>query len=675
MPVKNLWSTIRPHLSEIALFGLVLLLATAVRLWQLDSVPAGLHFDEAIDLDQSLRIVDGARPIYIQEGWGREALYYYWVALLLPWIHNNMLALRLTAVLCSLGMIVSSYWLARRTVVRSVALLTAVLLSLNYWSLFTARFGVRHMSLPFMLGLAVLAFFWAWQPKRAPKSQIAAYGLAGFLLGLTLYTYQSARFAPFIFLFFGVYLFLWHRPRFWAAKTGWLVYSLTAVLVAAPLFVATQQANIELETRDWLVEPMLHLLAGDPSLVWQNGLDTLAMFSIAGDPLVAYNLPGRPVFVPVWISLFLYIGLAVAIKKWRQPIYPFLLIWLLVMLAPTVLTTSAPNYNRAIAAQVPAMILTAVGMAHSSRWLQHRFPARQTAVFTAVALTLSLAWLGWASWRDYFGQWPQQPLIPIQYNVAVSVAARTLDAQADGRAVLVNSRSIEDADPIIFDAILNRTDLDVRWVDTGMALVMPAQQSETRILLGTERWIDAALSEFAQMEPQPYFSHDDVALYQTHADHWQAPPATAVYALPITATTPLAPFAQQPLTNPTFADRLQLQAAYLPTAVGDPNQPFTLLTDWHILQDGEAGSLAFFVHLLDDDGNLVAQQDGLGFPPHSWQAGDRLVHLHRLQPSQPLAAGDYWIQLGLYRRETGQRWLLAGDQHDRLLLGPFTIRP
>jgi hypothetical protein len=97
----------------------------------------------------------------------------------------------------------------------------------------------------------------------------------------------------------------------------------------------------------------------------------------------------------------------------------------------------------------------------------------------------------------------------------------------------------------------------------------------------------------------------------------------------------------------------------------------TLLTSW---ETGGARfvSLAMFVHLLDAAGNIVAQDDGLGYPPHTWQPGDRFLQLARLPLPADLPPGDYRLQFGLYDRATGARWpVLNADGQpagDRLLL-------
>ena len=102
-----------------------------------------------------------------------------------------------------------------------------------------------------------------------------------------------------------------------------------------------------------------------------------------------------------------------------------------------------------------------------------------------------------------------------------------------------------------------------------------------------------------------------------------------------------------------------------------PGEELTLLTSW---QTGPARflSLAMFVHLLDAAGNIVAQDDGLGYPPHTWQPGDRFIQLARLPLPPDLPPGDYTLQFGLYDRATGARWPVLNAEGqpagDRLLL-------
>jgi hypothetical protein len=83
-----------------------------------------------------------------------------------------------------------------------------------------------------------------------------------------------------------------------------------------------------------------------------------------------------------------------------------------------------------------------------------------------------------------------------------------------------------------------------------------------------------------------------------------------------------------------------------------------------------------FVNLLNENGELAAQRDGLGYPLHTWRPGDRFVHVHHISTDASLPAGKYWIQLGFYESETGQRWLIRDDSSvlgDRLLVGTVDV--
>ena len=94
----------------------------------------------------------------------------------------------------------------------------------------------------------------------------------------------------------------------------------------------------------------------------------------------------------------------------------------------------------------------------------------------------------------------------------------------------------------------------------------------------------------------------------------------------------------------------------------------TAVTAWSVLQDGVPKSLSFFTHVLNQNGEIVGQQDGLGYPPHSWKEGDRFVQKHHVALNSDLPPGQYWLQFGLYWRETDQRWVAVRPGAVRLRL-------
>ena len=760
---------------ELVALLAILLVAAALRLYRLIDVPPGFHFDEAIDLKIALDVLNGARLLYTPEGWGREALYYYPAALMLRLIDYNPLALRATAALFGLAFIGASYALARRLHGRGAALLAAAWLAVAMWPVWAARFGVRHISLALLLGLAAWALWWAFRSTTAdrrpptadelrmtndelriqsdqrqpptdplpiahsPLPTLLPFALAGLLLGLTAYTYQPARFVPLLFGGFGVYLALFHRRSNWANRRGWLVWGASAVAVALPLLLVLSRATpVEIGERAFSIEPLTELLAGNPRPVLDNLIATAKVFTVAGDPLKSYNLPGRPLFVPRWTGLFFYAGLALAVWRWRRPAYAFVLLWLVVALLPTVVTISAPNFNRMVAAQFPIYFLAALAAAEGVGWIAAR--SRPAGWLAALGVAAALGLTAQATARDLFHVWPEQYADVHPLNREIAAVADFLEHAADGRPVVISSRDIEDEDPYIVSVSLDRA-IDRRWVDTSQALALPAGADEAWLIVTADRWIDPVLMEWVEegeqgsggagekgsrgerktaggMNPAAgtqsalkrpaggahllqtalagfsvpaagfnppaatnggikVFGQSDYAkelftLYSLSAANWPALPTPALTLPPESSLTDPPPY---PIPfcacDPGAAAEPALWLTGVEAGAAVPGEELTLLTSW---ETGPARflSLAMFVHLLDAAGNIVAQDDGLGYPPHTWQPGDRFLQLARLPLPPDLPAEEYTLQFGLYDRATGARWPLLGADGqaaaDRLLL-------
>lgn len=96
------------------------------------------------------------------------------------------------------------------------------------------------------------------------------------------------------------------------------------------------------------------------------------------------------------------------------------------------------------------------------------------------------------------------------------------------------------------------------------------------------------------------------------------------------------------------------------------NEPLQLTLYWHALTPpGE--SYVIFVHLLDSQGQLVAQVDQLPlqgqWPTHLWQSGHKLADRYTLAINSPLPGDDYTLAVGLYNAETLQRLPAESEQY------------
>jgi hypothetical protein len=86
-----------------------------------------------------------------------------------------------------------------------------------------------------------------------------------------------------------------------------------------------------------------------------------------------------------------------------------------------------------------------------------------------------------------------------------------------------------------------------------------------------------------------------------------------------------------------------------------------VLTVWQVIdQVPPERDVVLFVQLLDDAGQIVAQDDRLDYPSWQWRAGDRYAQLFRLNLPTELAAGAYRAVLGVYT---------VADRVDAVLIG------
>jgi hypothetical protein len=124
----------------------------------------------------------------------------------------------------------------------------------------------------------------------------------------------------------------------------------------------------------------------------------------------------------------------------------------------------------------------------------------------------------------------------------------------------------------------------------------------------------------------------------------------------------------------TFENGLALAGYEIqPPGGSEPPGGFAVNTYWRVA-DRLQPPVTVFVHLLDRDGNIVAQDDRFGAAARMLEPGDLIVQRHPIQSKTPLKPGTYQIALGLYQPDTLGRFKTQ-DGEDRLLLGTIEVKP
>lgn len=122
-----------------------------------------------------------------------------------------------------------------------------------------------------------------------------------------------------------------------------------------------------------------------------------------------------------------------------------------------------------------------------------------------------------------------------------------------------------------------------------------------------------------------------------------------------------------------FGDALALVGADLPTELL-PGEPVAVRLGW-LAQKPVDQDYTVFVHLIDGDGNVVAQHDKPpldGFYPTShWIPDQPIIDNYMLQLPEVLPPGPYRLHVGFYRPDSGQRLAVSGGDnstHDEAVL-------
>lgn len=634
----------KQHMGLAAMVA-VLLVAAAFRLIALDTLPPGLHHDEVIIAQVAKDILRGRLAIYYPEGYGHEPLYHYILAGMFALCGANELTLRLTTALLGILTTAVGYRMAREMLGRRVALVSAAWMAVSLWAVFYSRVGLRNITLPLMISLTALLF---WRASRS--AQVARFSVAGIVFGLTFYTYQGSRAFPIVFAVFAIYLALFHREMLAKNWRGIAIFSVVAALVAAPLVYYLVVVNPQAEARIAdLSGPLAALRAGDSSQVMRLALATAGMFTVRGDGVWLYNVSGRPVFPDLVGGALFYMGLLIALWRWRRPEYAFLLIWLPVSLGPAAVSWPAPNFVRALGALPVTFVFSAIAVVAALDVLRHR-----TMRYVISALVLSvLVWNAAMTARDYFAVWPRNAEVRWLYQATWTQAARWLDASSDSTPVAASGLKIHDLDPQTFDILLRRHNVKVKWFDCRSSILLPSSGAMRYVSpdffpCDAELW--SAFLGKAQVIAQPRWPDTGVVIFTAHRLNQAALPG------PILANWPSLSLTGSSITRTTVPQ-------------GDQAE---VLTFWTVT-DRVPAPVKIFVHMVGADGKPLAQWDGFDFGEAQLEPGDRLVERHRFVVPVDVTPGDYRVIVGVYDPATNKRFTLPTGE-DHLVLGHVTVR-
>lgn len=629
--------------NSIWIITLILLLASAFRLWNLAGVPPGLSQDEVLNADIVTFIRGGQHALFFREGFGHEPLYHYFAVPFQILLGDNVLSIRLPAIFLGLILIALTWAWVKREWSVNVATITCALMAIHWWSVIFSRVGLRPIMYPVFLLLA----FWFW-----PRNSWAT----GLFLGLSMYTYTAARIIPLLPLGIIIYALIFQQKRASAdsvvrlsslAQAGAIALTI-CMIVYAPLGL-TLRADPTLQQRvNQLDGPLDALQRGEIAPIWQTTTDTLRFFADKGDPRWTYTVAERPLFDPISILLF-WGGVSVALWHLRRDErYVWVLIWLAVGILPSAVTPQAPSSIRMIGAMPAVFLLIALSTGAIYQTYKKRV-SRQ--IFSPEAFLACLFVLvpvqqtiqqGFVTWADTL------EVRLNHYQTAWAEIALALRSHPPEQDILIADSFFE---PIDHDSVRRNLGqpLTARWVEMGAgqagALVFTGEPA--RLYVPEFAVPPATLMRVSGVGERPLTRHPAI-------------PSYAVYAIP-----PEPEFipSQTPVT-------LDGTLTFLGHAIIDArtDKPAQVYSYWRV-ERPLAWEITAFMHLLNQDGELIAQHDGLDVGNTTLQVGDIILQRHLLPlPESFDSSQPYLLRVGMYEKKENGRRLLTPDNQDGVLL-------
>ena len=675
---------------------LILLLAFFLRAYGLLSIPPGLTHDEAGHGHDAANILKGVTPIYFTVGYGREPLFDYLNAGLIAVIGANILTLRFAAVAWGMITLALTYRVARTAFDRNTAIIALALMSVSFWQLATSRQILRSGLLPVEIGIAVILFLKltaenAKNAERKNNKWLLVIGLA-LAIAASFYTYIPSRILWLIFpltllahhlfesrltphLFGSRLISSGHAPRIThhaSRNTLYAIrYTLIAFLLASPLFLYLYQHPDAEQRIGMLNEPITQLQNGDPSQLINNAREFFFAFFLNGhgDHFLAYTIPGRALFDPITAVLFV-IGL-VLILKWSvisdqssdaAPLFTahcsLFTFWLLLGLAPSLITGPEAMTTRIIGAQPILYIIPAIALSKLlviSNWRKFHpssFIIHNSSLFIVSLFIVSLFIV---TTRDYFFVWGNSPDVRAAYQSTTIAMAKSLDSPAVISTIYPSAAH----DPYIAELI---TAQETRWVDGRTAILIP-NRSTFKLLVPSSTPLHPSFTKYVQ-------PIRIVNLRPTDLDSSFTIYSITNYQSPI------------PNLHINFNNAIELIDARWSSPSYNPNDVAELLTVWRVTDPKNLSALhppAFktdlnlFTHILKD-GEVYLQRDALDAPSWDWQTGDVILQIHQIAIPSDAAKGEYKVRVGIYDRVTNQRLEIRDSGADAVAVTPLVIR-
>lgn len=355
---------------------IIFLLMLFTSLYKLDSVPYGLHVDEAGMAYDAISMVKygvdrylNRFPVYlINYGGGQSAMYMYIASIIIKIFGYSVFAIRMPAVILRVLAFISGYFIVKNNTDKKKTLVFLLLLAISPYFIMQSRWGLDCNLLLGFLTIAICLLI-----QAINKNNNIILFLSGICFGLTLYTYAlSYLIIPLLLIFTVGYLLYVKKINF----KKLVIFGLPIFLFAIPLMLMILINNGYInEISNIITIPKLPNYRGTEISIMNVFKSIYIIISIFSfDNLL--NLGGNLIYnsIPYFGTIyyigvpFTIIGIINGIKQSVQAIKNkefnlncIILFWLVSVLICMLLIAN-PNINKANAIFFPLVYFTMMGI-------------------------------------------------------------------------------------------------------------------------------------------------------------------------------------------------------------------------------------------------------------------------------------------------------------------------
>lgn len=394
-------------------------LAFLVRLYHIDSVPNGIHVDEAGMAYDAWSLVhygvdrfQMSYPVYFTNfGGGQNALYTYLCMLFIKIFgggHVNILLMRLPGIAINLLAYLAGVYLIRETYGKRWAIVGAFLLAILPYFVMQCRFGLESNLLVNMLTISVTALWIA-----AKKEKKRFYLIAGVLWGITYYAYAISYIANTVMLlvFFSYFLAMSKEKK--KVIKNWICLFIPVLLLGLPLLLMLVVNHFDLPQFQIGVLTITKLpgYRGE-EISFSNIRDNLPLMfkTLFLRDWLPYNALDHYYTMYVFSIPFIILGFCVSLAetvkkiliKENSIVFICICIFLCYFLTGLLIGGDNVNVNRMNGIFFAQFFMLVTGLRWFIRLIKKKFPVCAAGVLCVILSTYAFAFLNFVGY--YFGE-------------------------------------------------------------------------------------------------------------------------------------------------------------------------------------------------------------------------------------------------------------------------------